>query len=247
MKKTLFAFAALLALSFCAAAEDAPAFDGENAYVIDAAGIAGAFKDNVLVVDKAQEEAVSVTVFAYKDGAWQEIGAKAFTRFDEELKIKAKKPARLSDSRYFAVQAADGFSAAYKVEKRRNDLCIEVRSAGSDLQKPACPAFAQNPKAFVFDAAALDDDADENLKITGYLSAGGEVTFRVYAYDAKKRAWIVWGTADIGHNGDTEKVKGGKHDDLDDYRYFAVEALNGQDYKYMPLVKDNDLFVNVSL
>lgn len=247
MKKSLFAGIALFLATFCIWAEAVPAFDGENAFVIDTATIAGKFKDNVVLVNKTQEEKCAVKVFAYIGNAWQEIGSKAFASFDEELKIRSKKPVKLADSQYFAVQAQNGFSAAYKVTKESNDLYIEVRSEGSDLSKPVCPAFPNNPKAFVFDVKTLDDDADENLKIRGYLSSSGEVTFRVFAYDAKKHAWIVWGTADIGHNGDTEKVKGGKHDDLDDYRYFAVEALDGRDYKYMPLVEGDDLFINVSL
>ncbi|MCH5292087.1 MAG: hypothetical protein J1D88_10105 [Treponema sp.] len=246
MKKNLAVFAAVLSLSFCAAAQ-APDFDGEDAYVIDAGAIAGKFKDNVVLVNKTQEEICAVKVFANSNGEWQEIGSREFGAFDEELKIKSSKTLKLPSCQFFAVQAQNGFQAVYKATKQRNDLLIEVRSEGSDLKKPACPRFDKNPDAFVFDVASLGEDADENLKIRCYFVPKGKVSFLVSVYDRKSRKWIQWGTAEVKRNGDTQKVKGGKHGDLDDYRYFAVEAMDGQEYNYVPLVDDDDLYINISM
>ena len=227
---------------------DAPLFESEYGYVIDADSVNGKFKSHLLLINKNDNEAIGLKVFAYTNDDWTEIGSTTLNFFDEEYKIKSDKKFKPSDYRYFAIESNKDIKAAYKVEKSHNDLVIEIRNEGSDFSKPALPTYKGNSNAFVFDLYAVDDgeDANENMKLKGKFSTKQKVGFSVFGYDKKAHKWIEFGTSYIERKNDTDSVEG-KNNDLDNYRYYAIESMDGVDYVYEPEEDDDDLIVVVSL
>ena len=141
---------------------------------------------------------------------------------------------------------SEGVATSYKITKDHNDLIIEIRNEGSDLTKPAIPTWTGNPKAFLFDLYAIDDDADENMKLKGKFPTKQRVGFWILAYDKRTHEWIEFGTSYIERKNDRDSVEG-KNNDLSKYRYYAIESMNGVEYVYEPEESDDDLIVTVSL
>ena len=244
-KITLLVSMALLSCAAVFAQDDLPAFENENAYVFDASAVSGKFKDNIVIINKNDAEDLEVKLSGYKDG-WEELGYTTFRFFDDDYKIDSRKNFKPSSYKYFAVELTDGVTASYKITKDHNDLIIEIRNEGSDLTKPAIPTFSINPDAFLFDLYAIDEDADENMKFKGKFATKERVGFRVYAYAATKHEWIVFGTSYIERKGDRDSVEG-KNAELSEYRYYAIESMNGVEYVYEPEESDDDLIVTVTL
>ena len=141
----------------------------EYEFVIDADSVSGKFKSHLLLINKNDNEAIGLKVFAYINDDWTEIGSTTLSFFDDEYKIKSDKKLKPSDYRYFAIESDKDIKAAYKVEKSHNDLVIEIRNESSDFTKPAIPTYTGNSNAFIFDLYAVDDgeDANENMKLKG--------------------------------------------------------------------------------
>lgn len=227
---------------------DAPVFEGKYGYVIDADSVSGKFKSHLLLINKNDNEAIGLKVFAYINDDWTEIGSTTLNFFDDEYKIKSDKKLKPSDYRYFAIESDKEIKAAYKVEKSHNDLVIEIRNEGSDFTKPAIPTYTGNTKAFLFDLYAVDDgeDANENMKLKGKFSTKQEAGFWVFAYDKKTHEWVEFGTSYIERKNDTDSVEG-KNNDLSRYRYYAIESMDGVEYNYELEEDDDDLIVTVTL
>ena len=236
----------LLTFGMAFAQDDLPAFNGGNAYVIDAAKVNGNFKSHLIVINKNDASPIDVKIFAYDKDDWKEIGNATFNYFDDELKIRSGKQLKPSSYRFFAIELSKGVKASVRAEKNHNDLVLEIRNKDSDFSKPAIPTYTGNPKAFLFDLYAIDDDANENMKLKGKFPTSQKVGFWVYAYDKKSHEWIEFGTSYIARKNDTDSVEG-KNNDLGKYRYYAIETMDGLDYNYEPEEDDDDLIVIVTL
>jgi len=115
------------------------------------------------------------------------------------------------------------------------------------LNKPlvyAQPAFNQ-PNSFVIDSESVRGDLEDNVKIFNQTTRTG-ISFKVFVYDSKKKTWIEYGTGDLKGPGDSDNIRSKLSGDLDDYRYFAIQALDKRNYKYSFEKKRNDLYIYIS-
>ncbi|WP_298534575.1 hypothetical protein [uncultured Treponema sp.] len=215
--------------------------------IIDASAVSGKFKDNIVIISKISESSPSIKISAISNDSFIPIGTAVLHGFDDSLKFDSSKSLRLADYKTFQLESSDGKTYTYKAEKRNNDLIIEVRENGSDLSKPAIPKWTGNTDVFSFDLKSLEDEPDENVKIFCNSLRGVGKTFKLRAYDSKQRKWILYGTVQVKKQRNDEKMKTEKGvEDLDDYRYFAIETENTNSYKFYFEEKDDDLFITVS-
>lgn len=215
--------------------------------LIDVPSIPGKFKDNIVVINKVDDSMVSLKINAISNGNLIPVGQVVLHWFNDESKINSSKILRLADFNTFQIEPSDGKKYAYKTEKRNNDLIIEVREWGSDLSKAATPKWTANSEAFLFDMKSLEDEPDENVKILCNSSRGVSNTFSLYAYETKYKRWVRYGSLQIKNLGKAEKLKKEKNiEDIDDYRYFAIETKNANSYKYRLEEKSDDLFITVN-
>lgn len=245
IKKIFLIVSLVLLASGIAFSEEAPAFNGENSFVIDANTVSGKFKSHVVIINKNDAYPIDVKVFAY-DKDWKEIGSTTFNFFDDEYKIKSGKELKPSNYQYFAIELSKNAKAIYKAEKSHNDLVIEIRNEGTDIAKTAFPTYDGNPDAFLFDMNEIDDDADENMKLKGKFKTKEKVGFNVFAFDKSLHKWVEFGTSYIERKNDTDSVEG-KNNKLSRYRYFAIESMDGTKYNYEPEEDDDDLIIIVTL
>jgi len=119
-------------------------------------------------------------------------------------------------------------------------LCAACKSVKYTSQ----PVF-EKPHSFVIDADIIDDDLEDNIRIYNQTSKTG-ISFIVYVHDLKKDEWKVYGKGDLKGKGDADYISSKLSGDLDDYRYFAIEALDGNDYNYNFYKKSSDLHITIT-
>lgn len=215
-------------------------------YVIEVSSIPGKFKDNIVLINKVDDSMVAVKINALSNEKLVPIETVALRWFDDEFKINSSKALKLADFKTFQIESSDGKKYSYKTEKHNNDLIIEVREWGSDLSKSATPKWTANSEVFLFDMESLEEEPDENVKILCNSSRGVGNVFTLYAYETKYKRWIPYGSLQVKKQGKAEKLKKEKDvDDIDDYRYFAIETKNANIYKYHLEENRDDLFITV--
>jgi hypothetical protein len=100
------------------------------------------------------------------------------------------------------------------------------------------------PNSFVIDTNSVRGDLEDNIRIHNQTSKTG-ISFTVYVYNEKKKTWIEYGTGSLKGPGDTEFISSKLSGDLDDYRYFAIQALDKNSYRYTFEKKRNDLYIYI--
>jgi hypothetical protein len=91
----------------------------------------------------------------------------------------------------------------------------------------------------------VSSDIEDNVRLVNQSSASN-ISFRVYLHDPKTFAWVVYGEASLKGPGDTAFVRSKLSGKLDKYRYFAIEALDGNDYSYNYYERRDDLYINIT-
>ncbi|MCL1888930.1 MAG: hypothetical protein FWF99_00295 [Desulfovibrionaceae bacterium] len=76
-------------------------------------------------------------------------------------------------------------------------------------------------------------------------SRDSNMSFRVYVHDHDTGQWRFMGTSSLKGPGDTGTVSRSRIKNLKNYRYFAVESLNGKRYNMSFYKYRNDLYVSV--
>jgi len=115
------------------------------------------------------------------------------------------------------------------------------------LNKPLIYAqpTIDKPNSFVIDSESVRGDLEDNVKIYNNTTRTG-ISFTVYVYDSKKKKWIEYGTGNLKGPGDSDNIRSRLSGDLDDYRYFAIQALDKRNYKYSFEKKRNDLYIYIA-
>lgn len=246
MKKIITIFL-LIAIGFTSISAESKSELNENSSAIRTDRLSGGkFKDDIEVVSKSFTDEVAVKLYIKTTGDWEAVQDVTLRNFDEQIKIKSKdfpskmKPKDISE---IAIESLNGEVYVAKGSIVNDNVILEIRDEGTDLKKPVVPQF-DNEAAYFFDARTAAEKFDENLKIKNQTKLK-KISFKVSVYDKKTKSWIYYGEAEVNGKNDVTKVK--TKLDLGDYRYFAVEAMDGQDYNYMPIPDDDDLIINVSL
>jgi len=121
---------------------------------------------------------------------------------------------------------------------------IGILLSCNSLEYTAAPVLGK-PHSFVIDSSEADDDPEDNIRLYNQTTKTG-ISFNVYVHDLKADKWIVYGTGNLKGPGDASFVTSDLSGDLEDYRYFAIEALDGKDYSYSFYVKSDDLHITIT-
>ena len=99
--------------------------------------------------------------------------------------------------------------------------------------------------SFVIDSYSEKGGLEDNVRIYNQTSKTG-ISFTVYVHNFKNNMWKIYGTGYLKGRGDADFISSGLSGELDNYRYFAIEALDGNDYAYTFYKKSNDLHISIS-
>jgi hypothetical protein len=108
----------------------------------------------------------------------------------------------------------------------------------------AQPDF-ERPHSFVLDIYTVSNSIEDNIRLINQTKKGG-ISFKVSLHDFDKFAWIEYGVGELKDPGDTAFIRSKLSGDLDDYRYLAIEALDGNDYNYNFSERSNDLYIYIT-
>jgi len=108
----------------------------------------------------------------------------------------------------------------------------------------AKPDF-EKPNSFVIDSYAVKGDLEDNIRLYNYTAKTG-ISFRVYLHNPDSNTWEVYGIGNLKGPGDTEFISSRLSGDLDRYRYYAIEALDGNEYSYNFYKRRSDLHITIT-
>jgi len=106
------------------------------------------------------------------------------------------------------------------------------------------PAF-DNPNAGVIDSIVAKGKMENYIRLNN-RSRDSNIDFNVYMHQPRSQQWILYGNSSLKDPDDTDRVdtdfnKG----TIEHYRYFAIEPLNGKQYKYEFRKSFKDLVINI--
>lgn len=245
MKKLLISFVLCCASLMCFAESKSELNENSSSLKIERLS-GGKFKDDVELINKSFAEDVEFTLLIKKDGDWEVVGEYSLAKFDDQIKLMSNKfPKKIKpkDVTQVAIESLNENVFVLKGFIKDDNLMLEIRDEGTDLKKSVVPEF-DNEDAFVFDGRNAFETFDENMKLRNKTTLK-KLSFKVSVYDSKNGKWIYYGEAEVNGKNDVTKVKTKLK--LKDYRYFAIEALDGESYNLMPIPEDDDLIINISL
>ena len=108
----------------------------------------------------------------------------------------------------------------------------------------AQPDF-ERPNTYVIDSYTASGSLEDRIRIYNQTSNTG-ISFRIYYHNPSTDMWMVYGTGDLKGVGDTAFINSPVSGDLGNYRYFAIEALDENDYVYSFYKRRNDLHISIS-
>jgi hypothetical protein len=114
--------------------------------------------------------------------------------------------------------------------------------ASIDLLDYSKPDF-DKPFVYVIDTYKIKGSFEDYVKLHNNTT-DSNISFCVYVHNPSKHEWVTYGTGILKGVGDTDTIDSGM-DDIDDYRYFAIESLNGKDYNYQSYKSHHDLHISI--
>jgi beta-xylosidase len=105
------------------------------------------------------------------------------------------------------------------------------------------PEF-DKPFVYVIDTFKLDGSFEDYVKLHNN-SSDSDIKFNIYVHDPDDQEWLIYGTGVLEGADDTDTIDS-DIDDVDDYRYFAIQSLDDKNYQYRPYKSRNDLHITIS-
>ena len=125
-------------------------------------------------------------------------------------------------------------------------LICGLNSCGSmdDALNYPEPAF-DKPNAYVIDSTLASGRMQDYIRLNN-KSSDSNIDFNVYMHQPRTQQWVLYGTSNLKGKNDSDQVdtdfnKGA----IEDLRYFAIESLNGKQYKYEFSKLFKDLVINI--
>jgi hypothetical protein len=122
-------------------------------------------------------------------------------------------------------------------------ICFAVLISCASSPDYPQPVF-DKAKGYVIDAYAVAGKFEDYVKIHN-SSSDSNMTFNIYVHNRKTDQWLMLGPGFLKDNGDTDTIDT-NIDDLDRYRYFAIESMNDKDYNISVSKGHNDLHIYFS-
>jgi len=104
------------------------------------------------------------------------------------------------------------------------------------------PAF-DNTSSYVIDTFKANGSFEDYVKLHN-TSSDSNINFYVYIHHPKNQEWVIYGVGKLKGPGDTDTIDS-DYKDIDHYRYFAIESMDGKKYKYEFYKSRNDLHINI--
>ena len=100
-------------------------------------------------------------------------------------------------------------------------------------------------KSFVYiiDTSKASGSFEDYVKLHN-TSSDSNINFRIYIHHPGNHEWIIYGIGRLKGPGDTDTIDSGIKG-IDHYRYFAIESMEGKNYKYEFYISRNDLHINI--
>ena len=121
-------------------------------------------------------------------------------------------------------------------------VCIFYSCASLGSLDYPQPSF-DKPSVYVIDTNHLHGSFEDYVKLHNN-SNDSNMDFVVYVHHPGDHEWIMYGAGFLKGRGDTDTISS-KVRNIDLYRYFAIESLNGRDYKYQVYSNRNDLHITI--
>ena len=123
----------------------------------------------------------------------------------------------------------------------------QVSEKAKSAEKQQAEEKKQEPKKaefHVIDSRSKRGDLEDKVRLYNRTSRAN-ITFSVYLLDPRDDKWKLYGTGNLKGPGDTEYVSSKLSGELENYRYFAIQAKDTRDYRYDFEKSHNDLYIYI--
>lgn len=100
------------------------------------------------------------------------------------------------------------------------------------------------PNTYVIDTASVSGSMKDRIRLIN-KSTKTDIEFTIYAHDQSDNTWFSFGTGALKWVNDTAFIKSKFNGKLKNYRYYAIEALDGNNYRYEIKKTRNDLYISI--
>ena len=246
-------------------AQAAPAFDQQPSVVLDLwSNSKGKYKDSIKLVNATSLQNITFNVYGYdeKKKEWTLIGTTTLKFHVDSDKIEAPKGVNIKNFRWFAVHSPSTIKfEAQAIADKSNDIYITILDkipAAAAQQGNDAPAFSL-PSSIVLPLSGRYKDSLEFKNATGKQDAA----FNVWGYDQKNGQWVILGPKSInpdvnaaavstamrwafGVNVSPDEVDTPWKDRLNEFKWIAVQSLNGLSFNAQAVASSNDIKITVS-
>ena len=115
--------------------------------------------------------------------------------------------------------------------------CVSV-STDLNYSQPAIDI----PNAYVIDSSLATGNLRDNIRLHNQSKETG-ISFRVYVHEPETKTWQAYGIGYLKAPGDTDFISSIMKVKLNNIRYYAIEPLDGNEYKYEFNKTRNDLYI----
>lgn len=249
------------------AQDTAPAFDQKPSVVLDlwSNGGKGKYKDNIIFRSATVGQNGTFNVYGYdeKKKDWTLIGTSSLKGFSDSDRVETPRELKLRDYRWFAVQspAPLKFDAQGKPNDS-NDVVITIVDKNPVMDKPQgdnAPAFDLSNSKVLDLWTKVKGKYKDNINLKNGIG-GKNVAFNVWGYDQKNSQWSIIGPKNLSpdppppliftgwgwYNPATDdSIDSTWKDNIKDFRWIAVQSLNGLSFNVDIAASKSDLILTV--
>ena len=120
--------------------------------------------------------------------------------------------------------------------------------AGSYTLNYAQPSFGDPLEAhgvYVIDSFNIYGNFKDRVRLIS-RSKNTNISFRVYIHNSETHIWQEYGEGMLLAFNDTDFINSPLAGRLNKYRYFAIEAMDGNEYRYTIAKRHNDLYIYIN-
>jgi hypothetical protein len=117
--------------------------------------------------------------------------------------------------------------------------CSSIDYPQPDFTKPNSNVFD------VVDMYSVSKDIEDNVRLVNRTSKTG-IAFKVSLHDPKNFVWIEFGVGELKGPGDMAFISSKLSGRLDNYRYAAIESMDGSEYRYSYYEINSDLYITIT-
>lgn len=230
-----------LACAFCyaqsaVAQNSAPAFEDENAIVIDIQSVRGRAKDEIRVINATHEADIDAEIYVYekRNGRWRNYGTASLSGINDTDRVTSLYSGNLGRFSHIAVLTTAQEPVKVAVKKAHNDIYIYLFSD-----------FSLNTDGLsIIDSKSVRGSFRDNIKVRNFSDTLENISFTVFARKTEADPWILAGTVYLKGKGDTDTLET-PLSKISSYRYFTLAAEDGATFTLDAEKMNNDLYIYI--